>query len=151
MTDRGTISQRQREQRIEAIERTIDTMKQAKANGFRELEFDMSNWFSRNAAYDCGTAACIAGWIVHANSNLEIPDLIDVGRGKNGKIPDRARDLLHLTRAEAGQLFFAEENFQDELPFYNITIDHAILVPEHFQDSGNIAWTVIPDMADLRE
>lgn len=140
MSERETLSEAKRAERIEAIERTIAKMKDAKAAGFRELDFDMTNWFSRNQAYECGTAACVAGWVVHANSNLEIPDLIDIGKGKNGNIPERARELLHISRAEAGRLFFAEASDLDELQFYNVKIEHAILVLEHLRETGEVAW-----------
>ena len=70
----------------------------------------MTNWFARNRAYECGTAACLAGWIVHANSNLKIPDLVDIGHGKDGTIPERARQLLRIGKDEASILFFAKDN-----------------------------------------
>lgn len=151
MTEHESISEEDRARRAEAIGRTVAKMEQARAAGFKELGFDMMNWFARNQAYDCGTAACIAGWVVHANSNLEIPDLVEIGRGRDDGIPERARQILRLGKADAGKLFFAEATGLAGLAFANVTIEHAILVLENLKESGEISWSVIPDMEDLLE
>jgi hypothetical protein len=137
--------------RNEALARTIDKMKAAKSAGFQDLGFDMMSWFARNTAHECGTAACIAGWVVHANSNLEIPELIDIGKGNNSNIPERARELLRLSAEEASILFFAQSSETQNLPFYNVTIDHAIGVLEHFLETGTLTWQALPDLEALVE
>jgi hypothetical protein len=145
------ISDENRRRRIEAIDRTIEKMERAKTSGFEQLGFDMTNWFARNAAHDCGTAACIAGWVVHANSNFAIDDLVEIGRGRYGGIPDRATELLRLSREQAGKLFFAEENEQTGLAFDKITIEHAIAVLAHLRDTDEVRWQVLDDLPALQD
>jgi len=149
MTKDNCLSADDLSRRRDALERTIDKMKQAKATGYPELGFDMTSWLGRNQSHECGTAACIAGWVVHANTNLELPDLLDVGRGRNGNVPDRAGEFLRLSGDEAMTLFFAKDDQWREIPFPNITVDHAIAVLEHFRDTGEVTWQVLPNLESL--
>jgi hypothetical protein len=45
----------------------------------------------------------------------------------------------------------AEATDLDGSPFHNVTIEHAILVLENLKETGEISWSVIPNMAELLE
>ena len=102
----------------EAIQATIDLMKQGMEVKGKPLGFDMCYFFD-----SCGTAACVAGWALLA-SGLDYTKVSDNGSS--------AQELFGITTDEATQLFYTYGHIHN--------LDDAILTLENLLHTGKVKW-----------
>jgi len=113
----------------EAIQKTIDTLKKHEDLA---LGFSIASY---KTDVGCGTVACIAGWIVFADSP------IDFAMAREALIPSKACDIAGLTEDEAYELFLPSLPFG--ISWGSVTPEHAVKVLEHLRDTGEVDWMII--------
>lgn len=86
---------------------------------------------NRQSFFNCGTAACIAGWAVQLFGDEAIMP--------NALIDEYAAVLLNLNEVMAEALFVPEVN----VSFLDITVDDAILAINNLIDRGSPHWEEI--------
>jgi len=113
----------------DAIQKTIDALKK---HDDLDLGFSIASY---KTDLGCGTVACIAGWIVFADSP------IDFAMAHETLIPTLAREITGLTAEEAADLFLP--SLPAGITWGSVTPEQAIVVLEHLRDTGEVDWMVI--------
>ena len=103
--------------------------------------FSMFSWFKSDTdAYDtpmaaeihnCGTTACIGGYVVLLGDPTITHD--DLG----GDLGNRARELLNISSTQQQQLFAPDQNIYD---WDKITPEIAADVLDHLAETGDVVW-----------
>lgn len=125
---------------LEALNKTIDLMKKPAAES--GVGFHLSAWIAGAladfhefdpsvilVAEECGTAACIAGYVVLAND----------GR-RGGSIGNEAERILDIGDVDGGNLFTPRIMGK---AYDEVTKEDAIKVLEHYRDTGVVDWNII--------
>ena len=117
-------------------ERVLETADLIEA-GSAELGFNMACLIDKNGGpwgsdvtgrTDCGTVACIAGWICYNK----------FGSDASGNILDRAANYLNIDSYQAEKLFTPHHLMTSS--WDNITPDIAVACLRDFAETGEVNW-----------